>query len=69
MLVILLACLVLSIVVTNIAVKNNYKIPNIIEVYQFKLQGGFETYVTSLKYCNNHSTFTPVVPKYYRNMS
>ena len=36
-LVVLFSCLVLSTVATNIAVKDNYKIPNIIEVYQFKL--------------------------------
>ena len=61
MLVILLACLVLSTVATNIAVKNNYKIRIIIEGYQFNLQDGFETYVTSSKYYNKHSTFTPSV--------
>ena len=61
MLVILLACLVLSTVATNIAVKNNYKIRIIIEGYQFNLQDGFETYVTSSKYYNKHSTFIPSV--------
>ena len=43
MFVLLLVCLVFLIVAKNVEVKNNYKIPNIIEVYQFKLQGGFES--------------------------
>jgi hypothetical protein len=62
--------MVSSIVAKNVEVMDMYKIPNVIGMYQFKLQGWFETYDTSLKYYNNHSTAVIlVVPKCYRDMS